>query len=96
MKMEDLLSNRLNNENVIYDFDDLTRDELAVYVNSEIYGEENLSDEEMQLLESGTAKIIERPGKPREYDEYPNPYTPGKDDPEAWLKSYIAWQQGKK
>lgn len=96
MKLSDLLENRSSSENVVYDFSKLTRDELAVFVNSQIDGEESLSDPEMQLLESGTAKIIERAGKPRKYrDDFPE-FNPGIDDAGVWLKKRIVWQMEKR
>jgi hypothetical protein len=91
MKIDELLNQR-SDENVIYDFSDLSRDELMVFVNSRIYGEESLSDEEMKILESGTAKIKTRPGKPRKHTNKMPAFNPETDDPMEWLKKRIESQ----
>ena len=88
MKMEELLSNRSDSENVIYDFSDLSLDELKTFVHSRMFGEESLSDAEMKLLESGTAKIKTKSGKPRKYKPLP-PQQPGETAAE-WLHRVVA------
>jgi len=89
MKLHDLLKNREEN-NVIYDFSDFTRDELMLFVNSQIYGEDSLTDAEMQELEAATAKIKTKPGTPRKCKPLP-PQHPGEDTCQ-WLNRALLSQ----